>query len=74
VETTRLTQLGRNVGPLALQALARFPGAEQPVATDGVEAKTSILPARPESGNSDTARGQRRSLIDKVRDWLRRAA
>jgi len=51
-----------NVGPLALEALARPPSAERPVGTDGVEAKTSILPA------------QRRSLMDKVRDWLRRAA
>jgi 8-oxo-dGTP diphosphatase len=63
-----------NVGPLALEALARLRGAERPVGSDGVEAKTSILPAQPESGNSDTARGRRRSLMDKVRDWLRRAA
>jgi 8-oxo-dGTP diphosphatase len=63
-----------NVGPLALEALARLPGAERSVGADGVEAKTSILPAQPESGNSDTARGRRRSLMDRVRDWLRRAA
>jgi 8-oxo-dGTP diphosphatase len=63
-----------NVGPLALEALARLPGATRSVGADGVEAKTSILPAQPESGNSGTARGRRRSLMDKVRDWLRRAA
>jgi 8-oxo-dGTP diphosphatase len=63
-----------NVGPLALEALARLPGAERSVGADGVEAKTSILPAQPESGNSNTARGRRRSLMDRVRDWLRRAA
>jgi hypothetical protein len=32
-----------------------------------------MLQAQPESGNSATARGQRRSLMDKVRDWQRRA-
>jgi 8-oxo-dGTP diphosphatase len=65
-----------HVGPLALEAaaLARLRSAEQPVGIDGVEPKTSILPAQPESGNSDTARGRRSSLMDKVRDWLRRVA
>jgi 8-oxo-dGTP diphosphatase len=65
-----------NVGPLALEAaaLARLPAAERPVGTIGVEPKTSMLSAQPQSGNSDTARGRRRSLIDMVRDWLRRAA
>jgi hypothetical protein len=63
-----------NVGPLALEAaaLARLPDAERPVGADRVEAKTSIVAARPE-GN-DTAQGRRGSLIDKVRDWLRRVA
>jgi 8-oxo-dGTP diphosphatase len=64
-----------HVGPLALEAaaLARLPDAERPVGADRVEAKTFILAAQPE-GNSDTARGGRSSLMDKVRDWLRRVA
>jgi 8-oxo-dGTP diphosphatase len=64
-----------NVGPLALEAaaLARHPSAARPVGTDRVEAKTSILAAQPE-GNSDTVQGRRSSLMDKVRDWLRRVA
>jgi 8-oxo-dGTP diphosphatase len=64
-----------NVGPLALEAaaLARLPGAMRPVGADGVEAKPSILPAHP-GGNSDMTQRRRSSLMDKVRDWLRRAA
>jgi 8-oxo-dGTP diphosphatase len=64
-----------NVGPLALEAaaLARLPDAARLVGADGVEAKTSIFPVRPE-GNSDPAQGRRDSLMNKVRDWLRRVA
>jgi 8-oxo-dGTP diphosphatase len=64
-----------HVGPLALQAaaLARLPGAERPVGVDRVEAKISVLPTQPQ-GNSDVAQGRRSSLMDKVRDWLRRVA
>ena len=64
-----------NVGPLALEAasLARLPDAGRAVGADRVEAKTSIL-ATPPEGNSDTAQGRRSSLMDKVRDWLRRVA
>ena len=63
-----------NVGPLALQAAARvrIASAEQPVGSDGVEAKTSIVPVPPEY--NDAAQRRRTSLLQKVRDWLRRAA
>jgi 8-oxo-dGTP diphosphatase len=60
-----------NVGPLALEAAALAAG--RPVGPDRVEAKTSMLAAQPE-GSRDTARGRRNSLMDKVRDWLRRVA
>ena len=74
-----------NVGPLALEGaaparFARQPEARQPVPgtkMQFVEADAAAPAAGPESQNNDTARtaGSRRSnLVQKVRDWLRRAA
>jgi 8-oxo-dGTP diphosphatase len=69
-----------HVGPLALEAaaparLAREPTAAQPVL---VQANAAVpLPAEPKSRNDNmirTARSRRRNLVQKVRDWLRRAA
>lgn len=63
-----------NVGPLALQAaaLGRMASTEQPVGSDGVEA--TIVRVQTESRDIDAAQGHRTSLMQKVRDWLRRAA
>ena len=69
-----------HVGPLALEAAAparfeREPTAAQPVL---VQANAAVpLPAEPKSRNDNmirTARSRRRNLVQKVREWLRRAA
>jgi 8-oxo-dGTP diphosphatase len=69
-----------HVGPLALEAaaparLAREPTAAQPVL---VQASAAVpLPAEPKSRNNNmvrTVQSRRRNLVQKVREWLRRAA
>jgi 8-oxo-dGTP diphosphatase len=74
-----------NVGPLALEAavpawFARQPEAREPVLgteMQFVQADAAAPAADPQSRNSDrarTARTRRRNLVQKMRDWLRRAA
>ncbi len=74
-----------NVGPLALEAaaparFARQPEAREPVLgteMQFVQADAAAPAADPESRNSHsarTARSRRRNLVQKMRDWLRRAA
>jgi 8-oxo-dGTP diphosphatase len=52
-----------NVGPLALQA-----------ATAGLTAATTLRPELPGHESVRTTRGQPKTLLQRVRDWLRRAA
>lgn len=52
-----------NVGPLALQA-----------ATVGLTPSATPQPEFPDHGSVRTTRGQPRTLMQRVRDWLRRAA
>ena len=74
-----------NVGPLALKAVAEARFARQPEAREPllgtemqfVQAEAAVPAADPQSRNSDrarTARTRRRNLVQKMRDWLRRAA
>ena len=74
-----------NVGPLALGAavpagFARKPEAREPVLgteMQFVQADAAAPAADPQSRYSDrarTARTRRRNLVQKMRDWLRRAA
>jgi hypothetical protein len=79
-----------NVGPLALEAPSTVLDGRLFVARDGVgtagrptefgtkmqsaEAAAAAPAANPESRNSDRATSRRRNLVQKMRDWLRRAA
>jgi hypothetical protein len=68
------------VGPLALEAAAPARFAREPTAAQHVlvQANAAVpLPAEPKSRNNNmvgTARSRRRNLVQKVREWLRRAA
>ena len=70
-----------NIGPLALQGAAAGriaaepPVLEQPRPLSTVSAGMPAVSAEPESNDSGgAARGERRNLLQKVRDWLRRVA
>jgi 8-oxo-dGTP diphosphatase len=69
-----------HVGPLALEAAAPARFAREPTAAQHVlvQANAAVpLPAEPKSRNDNmvgTARSRRRNLVQKVREWLRRAA
>lgn len=69
-----------NVGPLALQGAAAGriaaepPVLEQPRPSSKVSAGNPPPSAEPEGNDSDGMTQGRRSLVQKVRDWLRRAA
>jgi 8-oxo-dGTP diphosphatase len=69
-----------NVGPLALQGAAAGwiaaepPVLEQPRPSSTVSAGNPPPSAEPEDNDRDGTTQGRRSLVQKVRDWLRRAA
>jgi 8-oxo-dGTP diphosphatase len=57
-----------------LAPLANRQDDRQSVASDGVEAKTPVGPTQSETAPQIVAQGRRRNLVQKMRDWLRRAA
>jgi 8-oxo-dGTP diphosphatase len=70
-----------NVGPLALEAIAggrfaRQPEARQPIADRRPGRQVAATPpaAQDERASVASARSRRRNLVQRMRDWLRRAA
>jgi 8-oxo-dGTP diphosphatase len=75
------TTIGRDLRPSVardiVEAKTSVRPAEFPTAPQFVEAESAAPAVEPESTNDDAARsdrGRRRNLVQKVRDWLRRAA